>query len=762
MTLTKFISIENLGRFVQYRAAGDVGFDSLTLIYGDNGSGKTTLTSLLSSLASGDASPITERATLGVEDPPVIEVRSSTSNHLFDGSEWSSTFPSLDVFDDSFVRDNVHAGDVVGLEQRRNLYQVVVGPAAVAMAKQIDRLDSDGRALARQVSQAETAVRDQMQSPFDLEEFLQLAARGDTASEIARLTRELSAARNAQDVMNRSELTRYGVPDSPRGLLGILGETVEGLSKEAERRVREHIADHLDDRGEAWVRQGLAYVDDENTCPFCTQDLAGISLVHDFSSFFSAAYREHIVALQRALNEVELRFGSETTGRVETTALENKGRLNLWEDLVDASDLTFDAGAFRAVTQAVREELRSHLQAKLRSPGDAFTVSDELEAAVRDFEAARNGLLELNQRIHSANEWIARFKKETATADQAALEAKLRRFRNIEIRNTPAVSRDVDALIEIRDKKSSSDTQKAALRETLREEAAKLLSSYESDINAYLARFGATFRIVETGPSFAGGRASSTYRLAVNNVEVDLGRGDTPKGIPCFRTALSAGDKSTLALAFFLARLDRKKDLAQTIVVFDDPLTSLDAFRTSFTQQTLVGLVDRAAQVIVLSHDPFFLKGIDDYFDGAAKTLRLGRTLSSATVIPWDIDEYCLAQAHRDYFVLRRFLDEGVVDQTELITVARSIRPYLEGYLRNRFPKRFPRGLNFGKLIAEIRDADDSDALSSLKLKADELTELNSFTRRFHHADTGGPPVTVSESELRTWSERAIQFVQAG
>jgi hypothetical protein len=35
-----------------------------------------------------------------------------------------------------------------------------------------------------------------------------------------------------------------------------------------------------------------------------------------------------------------------------------------------------------------------------------------------------------------------------------------------------------------------------------------------------------------------------------------LGDGTTPLGQPCFRTTLSAGDKSTLALAFFLAQLN--------------------------------------------------------------------------------------------------------------------------------------------------------------------------------------------------------------
>lgn len=762
MALTKLIAIDNLGRFLKYRASGDVGFSELTLIYGDNGSGKTTLTALIGSLASGDASPIAERATLGVEEPPRVEIRSSSGNHTFAKGAWSATHPLVEVFDESFVRDNVYAGDVVGIEQRRNLYQVVVGPAAVAKAQRIAELDSEGRVLAREVAQAEAVVRSKMQSPFELDEFLELEAQNDLGPEIARLTRELSAARNAKEVASRPSLLEYELPDSPRGLLGILGETIEGLSMEAERRVREHIAGHPDGHGEEWIRQGLSYVGEANRCPFCSQGLDDVTLIADFAAFFSAAYREHIVAIRRSISALDERFGPERIGRIANTSAENRGRLELWEELLDLGDVVFDGEAFRSAAASVHTELLAHFEAKLRNPTEIAAASGELESAVRDFDSAREQLSQLNERIALANQQIAQFKTRAATADQARIEAQLRRLRNIQIRHSAEVAGDVEALIRVRKRKRASDEEKGTLREELREEAETLLASYESDINSYLASFGASFRIVKVGPSFAGGRASSTYRLVLNDVELELGNAETPRGTPCFRTALSAGDKSTLALAFFLARLDRKSDLSATAVVFDDPLTSLDAFRTSFTQQTLVELVRRAAQVVVLSHDPFFLKGIDDYFDGTGKTLRLGWADGSARLIAWNIDDHCLAQAHRDYFVLRRFLEEGTADASALVTVARAIRPYLEGYLRNRFPSRFPRGSTFGAFIREIREAPVDDALRTLQPRADDLDQLNTFTRRFHHSDAGGPPSTTTEAELRTWAQRAIAFVQAG
>jgi hypothetical protein len=61
MSLKKFTSIQNVGRFHNASASGDVEFRRLTPIYGDIGRGKTTLCAILRSLQSGDPGPISGR-----------------------------------------------------------------------------------------------------------------------------------------------------------------------------------------------------------------------------------------------------------------------------------------------------------------------------------------------------------------------------------------------------------------------------------------------------------------------------------------------------------------------------------------------------------------------------------------------------------------------------------------------------------------------------------------------------------------------------
>ncbi len=79
---------------------------------------------------------------------------------------------------------------------------------------------------------------------------------------------------------------------------------------------------------------------------------------------------------------------------------------------------------------------------------------------------------------------------------------------------------------------------------------------------------------------------------------------------------MSEGDRSTIALAFFLASLvddyDKQNSNAsppKPILVFDDPVSSFDTGRRQATIHTITDLLfnKTVAQAIVLSHDKFFL-----------------------------------------------------------------------------------------------------------------------------------------------------------
>ena len=126
-----------------------------------------------------------------------------------------------------------------------------------------------------------------------------------------------------------------------------------------------------------------------------------------------------------------------------------------------------------------------------------------------------------------------------------------------------------------------------------------------------------------------------------NNNAVDLGDAATPADRPSFRNTLSSGDRSTLALAFFLAELEQDAARTGKVVVFDDPFTSLDSFRRNHTIHQIYKCGQTCAQVVLLSHDSGFLKLLwDRVLVADMKTLQFARVgEENTTIAEWNIEK---------------------------------------------------------------------------------------------------------------------------
>ena len=157
--LRKFVSIKNVGRFRNSAATGNPELARYTLIVGANGFGKTTLCAVLRSLQSGDPAHIVGRTTLGIESAPTVELLLPAGLARFDGAAWSALYPALAIFDGVFVAENVHSGEVVEINHRRNLYRVIIGEEGIRLAEEDTRLATQSREKTREIKAVERAIQ---------------------------------------------------------------------------------------------------------------------------------------------------------------------------------------------------------------------------------------------------------------------------------------------------------------------------------------------------------------------------------------------------------------------------------------------------------------------------------------------------------------------------------------------------------------------------------------------------------------------------
>ncbi|MHB9150942.1 MAG: AAA family ATPase [Thermoleophilia bacterium] len=240
------------------------------------------------------------------------------------------------------------------------------------------------------------------------------------------------------------------------------------------------------------------------------------------------------------------------------------------------------------------------------------------------------------------------------------------------------------------------------------------------------------------------------YSLNIDGTSVPLGEPAAPKDEPCFGNTLSEGEKNLFALSLFLAHVKNRPDLQDVVVVIDDPVNSLDQDRRLMIAETLLSMLDDLAQVIVLTHEPRLAHMLyRSQPRGECKMLCIRRENGSSCLREWDSMNRDLATDYfRNYFTIADFVGGRAVSW-EL--VSRSLRPFLEDYLRQRFPGEFGVDEWLGQMTDRIEAATEDHPLTALKPKLDNIRLLAKATNPVHHGSTHSPgaeQLNASSTEL--------------
>ncbi|MFY9558604.1 MAG: AAA family ATPase [Terriglobales bacterium] len=756
--IKKIKQIKSVGRFVNYGASGDVDLKRYNLVFGENGRGKTTLCAILRSLQSGDPAHINGRKTLGGTDVPEITILMDDGGHaIFNNGAWNRTVPEIAIFDAMFVSENVHSGDVVDIEHRRSLYSVIVGEQGVKLAKQVDDLDEKVRSKSTEIREKAAALQVHA-SGMSVEEFLDVQHNAAIDDEISAKEKELDSARQSAQIKARAALSPLTIPNFPRtGLETLLGKTVEGVAADAERQLSEQIRTHgMHDRGQAWLSEGLGYVH-ENTCPFCNQSLEGASeLIGAYKAFFSKAYNELRGTIAAMRTQINTTLDEREVFKIDRTIDQNTASVEFWSRFCEFTPPAWKGTGTGDTLHSLRQASLSLLERKAAAPLEKVVSDSAFGEALVAFESMQKSVTAYNKDAAAANAMIDAKKAAVGAADTVAIDKTLARLRAIKKRHDPSMNQAcTDYSGAVADKKQFEDS-KTALRAQLDKHTGDVIDQYQQTINQLLADFQAGFSITGTSHDYRGGVPSSNYQILINNTRVELGDSKTPFNEPSFRNTLSAGDRSTLALAFFLAQLAHDSGRANKIVVFDDPFNSQDGFRKDCTIQKIKKCGQECGQVIVLSHDPYFLKRVWDrlYTPADRKCLemaRIGKT--NTTICEWDVEKATQDHYKADRNALTNYY---VASEGQPRDVVQKIRPVLETYSKNLGGGTLTESDTLGSIVVKIRNAGAGHQLFPL---CDDLEELNEYTKRYHHGENPQAAIEpISDTELQGYVRRALEM----
>lgn len=758
--LKKIVSIKNLGRFRNAPAEGDSHFAKHTLIVGANGYGKTTLCAMLRSLQSGSPDHLLGRRTLGVEDNISVDLLLESGTTRFDGSTWRTVVPALAVFDGTFIAENVHSGDVVDLEHKRSLYRVIIGQEGVRLAEEDTRLSKESREKTTEITAEERALKVHVPAGMTLGTFLGLPNESEIDTRITEQRSILTAARESATIVGRAPLSTFTLPELPEEFETLLTQTVDDLASDAEQQVEAHLAAHgMAPGGAAWLADGVKYIG-EQSCPFCGQRTEALSLLAAYRALFSDGYTSLKTAIATMRTSIVDRFGEGAIGALNTTAEQNNSAVEFWSRYV-----AFDSASVElppATADAIRglgNAALALLDAKARAPLDRIEPGTLFSDASVAYAETRRKAAAANEAVQSVNTLIGSKKDVARAANVNAAQGELNRLEAVKKRHGDDIAQACSRYSELVGQKATIEAAKERARTALERHTAQVVRPYEQRINKYLEAFNAGFSIADTAHTYPGGVAASSYQLVINQHLVDIGDGRTPSGRPSFKNTLSAGDRSTLALAFFLAHLDQDGRLADKIVVFDDPFTSQDAFRRRQTVQEIIKVGRLCKQIIVFSHDATFLKQLwEKCAPGERAALQIwdARTLGSR-IRPIDLLNACQGRTATDLDHLQTYLTTGAGRSLDII---RKIRVVLEAFCQTTYPGHFDGARWLGEMVGKIREGGEAHPAWGMY---DDLDQLNDYTSQYHHGEdvADATPDQIDETELTGYVRRTLRLVNA-
>lgn len=732
--LTAIKKIKGLGVFGDYASASDLPeFKRFNLVYGENGSGKTTLSRLFASLATGKHP----------EYPDLDFTITTDSGSLTSGQAYAR---KIRVFNSDYVDANIGAFD------SPFPHILIIGEANKALAEQVkqEQATYDARAqLAAQEQEAcEKFEQDKGKVFSAIAKTIGEATSGSTLRSYRKQNAEAAFAKLAtpklcteEELQGHRATVRQDQADAvppiviptvpfaegeePRPLAAVASDfssLVQQLTlKTAQSAALARLAEKPDIS--RWVEAGLALHrhHDSQRCEFCDQSLPAERM---------KALAEHFSTEDQHLKaEIE---GAQTVGaRIADviSAISLPPKAGLYAEL-RAEYETATAAVEAASTSALESvaELQGILTKKVGERATAYATSASLDVA---------GLV---ASLRSTATLVERHNRKTGDFDAEKVAAR----DALETHYLSTVADEVAGYTtKINEKKESIRrlTDGHADQDDPRSLAAILASIAEKKAQVSSAHAGGA-ALTQMLTDFLG-RTDLTFDSGDEGYRVRR-RGKIAK-------RLSEGEKTAIAFIYFIVQLrDQDFDLAEGIVVIDDPISSLDSSAIYQAFAYLKNAVKDARQVFLLTHNFEFLKLLLNWLAKARKNKAYFMIICaeeqdtrSARLAPLDpllVDHP--TEYHYLFKLLYSFKSDGTIATCYHIpNVARKI---LETFLEFHVPSN---DTIYEKLEATQFDQNKKTAIFKF---ANDLS---------HHTGKGFDPALVAETQKN--ATYLLEMIQA-
>ena len=727
--ITEIKKISGLGVFDNYVAAPELKpFERFNIIYGENGSGKTTISRLLDCLQGGER-----------RDYPNLEYSIETQSGTL--TQRREYLRKVRVFNSDFVDGNV------GRFEGPLRHILILGEENKELAEEIKAeiltRDARNQRIQEQVAAVSKLETEKGKIFSKIAQTIGEATSGSTLRtyrkpDAEKAFNKIGDAKSLTDgelevhraTVRQEQMPEVGSVRAPQlilpgtdKLIGSVG-AAKDLAKRCQnlttRSAQSAVIARLAHNSKIsnWVEQGVHLHEacGSANCEFCDQPMP--------------ATRLQALANHFSVEDQRLKGDIEDERRGIAAILEALGRFTLPDRLALYSELRADYDI------AIREFSKELVTLKEQVIGIDGALADKLARRTEAYQlnidsdpvALIASLKTINDIMQRHDAKTLSFERQKATARDAIEVHYLLTVREqvIDVLNKiDALNADCEHLTKggdgLPDRRSLAE-----ITQSIVDKQAKISSAHKGgeELTSHLKQFlGRTDLIFENSKD---------------------GYAVLRRGRPAKR--LSEGEKTAIAFLYFIVQLkDREFDLAEGVVVIDDPISSLDSAAIYQAFSFLKNSTQNAKQLFILTHNHEFLRLVLNWLQNLPKPLKKQCSYSmvlcaesaggrSARIVPLDqllIDH--ATEYHYLFKVLHNFQSDGTI--LSCYHVPNIARKVLETFLEFHLPSK--KGL-YRKLEETNFDPHKKTAIYKF------TNDLSHFTGK------GFDPSLVAETQKNT------------
>lgn len=699
--IKRITKIKNCPSFIDFKPVSDFPeFTKYNLIYGWNGSGKTCFSRVLRSFEVG------ENYYDHLEKPGEFEFKLDSgisishadltafknirvfNKDLIDGSVFGIGGPKPIFFLGKESREDKER--IISIENELGKLRTNFGSRKSLLEKAKSNKEKRLQDEARGIKNALTTARQDKYRNYD---------RMNLEDEIRRNAEKLRKPEDLKLSDDRLRVLQKSIPQTSKATISLLSvpdfdlselenEARNVLSKTVTSQVIEKL--QADEVVNNWVERGLQIHKDKSLefCAFCEQKIP-TRRFEDLENHFNDEYQRMIQSVQKLKD----RCGSH---RVNVKFPESS---NFYDDLVsDYHRQRKNAENAIGTFNKGLDLMISVLEQKERNPFSRLLLEEIKPVEMSSFQKINEIIVHHNQKTDNFENQIDKDKKELELHYIADFLPTYNEIR-INIENLQTECSDIETTM------SKKEAQIKRLRDNLVSHHIPA-QQINNDLEEFLGR--SDIQLIATG-------AKEGYQITRNGE---------------IANNLSEGEKTALAIVYFLTKIKEEGfDLKNSVVVIDDPVSSLDSNSIFQAFSFIKESIKEAGQIFILTHHFDFFRQVKNWFSYCKKSEReyfmmvckseLTHRESSILKIDKLLIDY-ESEYHFLFSVLYKLAKNQEAHLEEIYPIPNIARKFLESFLAFRVP-----------VLSERRDSKEPQIYQRLKLIESSDQKKKERIRRF-------------------------------